>query len=120
MRIHIVGICGTFMGGVALIARELGHTVTGSDLNIYPPMSDALAAEGIAVRPGYEKAHLMPHPDLVLFGNVCKRGNEAVEYVLNEKIPYMSGPEWLHDEVLQYRHVLALSGTHGKQRRQLC
>lgn len=113
-NIHILGICGTFMGGVALIARELGHTVSGSDQNIYPPMSDALRAAGITIQEGYDPAHLRQLPDLLVVGNAISRGNPALEYALNKNIPYTSGPQWLAEAVLHRRHVLAISGTHGK------
>lgn len=113
-HIHILGICGTFMGGIAIIARQLGFKVTGSDHNVYPPMSETLASHGIEILSGYAKSHLEPKPDLVLFGNVCKRGMEAVEAVLNEDISFQSGPEWLAQQVLFNRHVLAIAGTHGK------
>lgn len=114
MHIHILGICGTFMGGLALLAREQGFTVTGSDANIYPPMSDQLAAAGIAVMPGYSPEHLQPAPDVVVMGNAMSRGNAAVEYALNQGLPYISGPQWLAENILQGRWVLAISGTHGK------
>lgn len=114
MHIHILGICGTFMGGLALLARELGMTVSGSDANVYPPMSDQLAAAGIDVSEGYKPEHLQPEPDLVVMGNAMTRGNPAVEYVLNKGLPYVSGPQWLSQHVLQGRWVLAVSGTHGK------
>jgi len=114
MKIHILGICGTFMGGVAKLARELGHDVAGSDQNVYPPMSDQLRALGIPVHYGYSPAHLEPRPDLVIVGNALSRGNACVEHMLNEAIPCASGPEWLAREVLRGRHVLAVSGTHGK------
>lgn len=114
MHIHILGICGTFMGGLALLARELGMTVTGSDANVYPPMSDQLAAAGIAVSEGYEPAHMEPAPDLVVMGNAMTRGNPAVEFVLNQGLPYVSGPQWLAEHVLRGRWVLGVSGTHGK------
>jgi len=114
MHIHILGICGTFMGGLALLARELGMTVTGSDANVYPPMSDQLAAAGIELTEGYEPAQLDPAPDLVVMGNAMSRGNPAVEYVLNKGLPYVSGPQWLSEHVLRGRWVLAVSGTHGK------
>ncbi|EEF80383.1 UDP-N-acetylmuramate:L-alanyl-gamma-D-glutamyl-meso-diaminopimelate ligase [Methylophaga thiooxydans] len=114
MHIHILGICGTFMGGLALLARELGMTVSGSDANVYPPMSDQLAAAGINVSEGYEPKYLQPEPDLVVMGNAMTRGNPAVEYVLNKGLPYVSGPQWLSQHVLQGRWVLAVSGTHGK------
>lgn len=114
MHIHILGICGTFMGGLALLARELGLTVSGSDANVYPPMSDQLAAAGIVVSEGYDPEHMQPEPDLVVMGNAMTRGNPAVEYVLNKGLPYISGPQWLSQHVLQGRWVLAVSGTHGK------
>jgi UDP-N-acetylmuramate: L-alanyl-gamma-D-glutamyl-meso-diaminopimelate ligase len=113
-RIHILGICGTFMGGIALIARELGHEVSGSDHNIYPPMSDALHKAGIVIQEGYDPAHLRPSPDLVIVGNAISRGNPALEYALNKNLPYISGPQWLAENVLSKRHVIAVSGTHGK------
>ena len=113
-RVHILGICGTFMGGVALLARELGYEVTGSDVNVYPPMSTMLDTAGIAVQEGYSSEHLKPAPDLVVIGNALSRGNEAVEYVLDHQIPYLSGPQWLGENLLQGRHVAAISGTHGK------
>ena len=113
-RVHILGICGTFMGGVALLARELGYEVTGSDVNVYPPMSTMLDNAGIAVQAGYSPEHLKPAPDLVVIGNALSRGNEAVEYVLDQQIPYLSGPQWLGENLLQGRHVAAISGTHGK------
>ena len=113
-RVHILGICGTFMGGVALLARELGYEVTGSDVNVYPPMSSMLDTAGIAVQEGYSSEYLKPAPDLVVIGNALSRGNEAVEYVLDQQIPYLSGPQWLGENLLQGRHVAAISGTHGK------
>lgn len=114
MHIHILGICGTFMGSLAVLARQLGYRVTGSDQNVYPPMSLQLEAQGIELSSGYKEEHLKPAPDLVVIGNTCSRGNPAVEYVLNEKLPYSSGPQWLHDHVLKKRWVLAVAGTHGK------
>jgi len=112
-RVHILGICGTFMGGVALLARELGYRVSGSDANVYPPMSTMLHDAGIEIVEGYSPEHLNPPPDLVVIGNALSRGNAAVEYVLNEEIPYISGPQWL-GELLTNRWVMAVSGTHGK------
>ncbi len=114
MHIHILGICGTFMGGVALLARAMGHRVTGSDANVYPPMSDMLAREGIKVMQGFEAAHLVPAPDQVVVGNAMSRGNAAVEYMLNQGLDYASGPEWLARHLLRKRWVLAVAGTHGK------
>lgn len=114
MHIHILGICGTFMAGIAFIARSLGHNVTGSDQNVYPPMSTLLENEHISIIPGYDPAQLEPRPDLVIIGNAMPRGNPCVEYILNHNIPYISAPQWLHDNVLQERWVIAVSGTHGK------
>jgi UDP-N-acetylmuramate: L-alanyl-gamma-D-glutamyl-meso-diaminopimelate ligase len=114
MHIHILGICGTFMGSLAVLAKELGHRVTGSDANVYPPMSTQLEAQGIELTQGYDAAQLTPAPDLVVIGNALSRGNPAVEYVLNQGLPYVSGPQWLADHVLQGRWVLAVAGTHGK------
>ncbi len=114
MHIHILGICGTFMGSLAVLAKELGCHVTGSDANVYPPMSTQLEAQGITLMQGYEPAHLSPRPDLVVIGNAMSRGNAAVEHVLNEGIPYTSGPAWLAEHVLRGRHVIGVAGTHGK------
>ena len=114
MHIHILGICGTFMGSLAVLAKELGHHVTGSDANVYPPMSTQLQAQGIELTQGYDAAQLDPAPDVVVIGNALSRGNPAVEYVLNKGLPYVSGPQWLADHVLQGRWVLAVAGTHGK------
>ena len=114
MHIHILGICGTFMAGIARLARELGMTVTGSDAHAYPPMSDQLAALGIDVMTGYEPAHLDPAPDCVVIGNAMSRGNPAVEHVLDKGLRFTSGPAWLAEHVLRGRWVLAVSGTHGK------
>jgi len=114
MHIHILGICGTFMGSLAVLAKESGHRVTGSDANVYPPMSTQLQAQGIELTQGYDPAQLAPAPDLVVIGNALSRGNPAVEYVLNKGLPYVSGPQWLADHVLQGRWVLAVAGTHGK------
>lgn len=114
MRIHILGICGTFMGGLAMLARAQGHEVTGSDDNVYPPMSTLLEQQGIALIQGYDPQQLMQRPDLVLIGNAMTRGNPCVETVLEQGIPYLSGPQWLHDYVLRERWVLAVAGTHGK------
>ncbi|MDI9246213.1 UDP-N-acetylmuramate:L-alanyl-gamma-D-glutamyl-meso-diaminopimelate ligase [Marinobacter sp. CHS3-4] len=114
MHIHILGICGTFMGSLAVLARELGHQVTGSDQGVYPPMSTQLEAQGIGLMEGYQAGNLEPQPDLVLIGNAMSRGNAEVEAVLNRNIDYMSGPEWLAREVLRHRWVLAVAGTHGK------
>jgi UDP-N-acetylmuramate: L-alanyl-gamma-D-glutamyl-meso-diaminopimelate ligase len=114
MRIHILGICGTFMGGVAALARELGIEVEGSDANVYPPMSDQLRALGITLREGWSAESLKPAPDLVVVGNALSRGNPAVEYMLDARLRYVSGPQWLGEQVLRDRKVLAVAGTHGK------
>ena len=114
MHIHILGICGTFMGGVALLARALGHRVSGSDANVYPPMSTQLEAAGIQLMTGYAPEHLQPAPDCVVVGNAMSRGNPAVEHMLDKGLPYSSGPQWLAEHVLQGRWVLAVAGTHGK------
>lgn len=114
MHIHILGICGTFMGGIAAIAKQLGHRVSGCDANVYPPMSTQLEALGIELKQGYLTEHLKDEPDLVIVGNSMSRGNPMVEYVLDRNIAYTSGPQWLLENVLKDRWVLAVSGTHGK------
>ncbi|MEQ1439503.1 UDP-N-acetylmuramate:L-alanyl-gamma-D-glutamyl-meso-diaminopimelate ligase [Fontimonas sp. SYSU GA230001] len=114
MHLHILGICGTFMAGIAAIAREAGHRVTGSDANAWPPMSTQLEQLGITVMQGYDPAHLDSRPDVVVVGNVVTRGNPAMEHVLDAGLPYVSGPQWLAENVLRDRHVLAVAGTHGK------
>jgi UDP-N-acetylmuramate: L-alanyl-gamma-D-glutamyl-meso-diaminopimelate ligase len=114
MRVHILGICGTFMGGIAALARAAGFTVSGSDRNVYPPMSTQLESLGIALTEGFDAAQLAPAPDVVLVGNVMTRGMPVIEALLESSLPYASGPEWLAREVLKSRHVLAVAGTHGK------
>lgn len=114
MHIHILGICGTFMGSLALLAKALGHKVTGSDASVYPPMSTQLAEQGIEIMTGYLPEHLQPAPDLVVVGNAMSRGNPAVEYLLDTGLPYISGPQWLSEHLLKERWVLAVAGTHGK------
>ena len=114
MHIHILGICGTFMGGLAALARESGHRVTGCDANVYPPMSDQLRALDIDLIEGYGADQLALRPDLFVVGNVVTRGNALMEAVLDAGAPYTSGPQWLAEHVLQGRHVLAVAGTHGK------
>ncbi len=117
MHIHILGICGTFMGGIAAIARQAGHRVTGCDSNVYPPMSAQLEAQGIELIEGYSPDQLQqykPLPDLFVIGNVISRGNPLLETILNQGLPYTSGPQWLGEQVLAGRHVLAVAGTHGK------
>lgn len=114
MHIHILGICGTFMGGLAALARESGHRVTGCDANVYPPMSDQLRALDIELIEGYGADQLALKPDLFVVGNVIVRGNALMEAILDAGLAYTSGPQWLADNVLQGRHVLAVAGTHGK------
>ena len=114
MHIHILGICGTFMGGLAALAREGGHTVTGCDAGVYPPMSEQLRALGIELVEGYGAEQLAFKPDLFVIGNVIVRGNPLMEAILDAGAPYTSGPQWLAEHVLQGRHVLAVAGTHGK------
>ena len=114
MHVHILGICGTFMGGVAALARAAGFSVSGSDRNVYPPMSTQLEGLGIAVTEGFEAAQLTPAADVVLVGNVMTRGQPVIEALLESGLPFASGPEWLAREVLKGRWVLAVAGTHGK------
>jgi UDP-N-acetylmuramate: L-alanyl-gamma-D-glutamyl-meso-diaminopimelate ligase len=114
MHIHILGICGTFMGGVAALARAAGFRVTGCDSAVYPPMSTQLRELGIEIHEGFDASQLDPEPDCIVVGNVMSRGNEAVEAMLDRGITHTSGPRWLADNVLRDRHVLAVAGTHGK------
>ncbi|WP_068803993.1 UDP-N-acetylmuramate:L-alanyl-gamma-D-glutamyl-meso-diaminopimelate ligase [Thauera phenolivorans] len=114
MHIHILGICGTFMGGVALLARAAGHTVTGCDANVYPPMSSQLEEQGIALTEGYDPAQVALAPDLFVVGNAVSRGNPLLEAILDRGLPYVSGPQWLAEHVLAGRWVLGVAGTHGK------
>jgi UDP-N-acetylmuramate: L-alanyl-gamma-D-glutamyl-meso-diaminopimelate ligase len=114
MHIHILGICGTFMGGVAAIAKQAGHRVTGCDANVYPPMSTQLEAQGIELIEGWDPAQIALKPDLFVVGNVVSRGNPLVEEILDRNLGYISGPQWLYEEVLREKWVLAVAGTHGK------
>ncbi len=114
MHIHIIGICGTFMAGIAILARQAGMKVTGSDANVYPPMSTQLESLGIDIMQGYKPEHLDSQPDQIVVGNVMTRGMPMVEYILDNNLPYMSGPEWLQKNILQDKWVLGVSGTHGK------
>ena len=114
MRIHILGICGTFMGGIAALAKAAGHQVSGSDENVYPPMSTQLRKLGIELHQGYDGTFLENDLDCVVVGNVMSRGNPAVEALLNSGLPYYSGPEWLANNVLKGKWVLGVAGTHGK------
>lgn len=114
MRIHFLGICGTFMAGLAVLAKQLGHEVSGSDQNVYPPMSDQLREQGITLTEGYCAENLADKPDLVIIGNALSRGNAEVEAILNQNLRYTSGAQWLSENVLQNKWVLAVAGTHGK------
>ena len=114
MKLHILGICGTFMGGLALLARSLGHRVSGQDAGVYPPMSTQLMEQGITLHEGYDPEGIPPDVDCVLIGNALSRGNPAVEYVLERGLPYSSGAQWLGEQVLQGCWVVAVAGTHGK------
>ncbi|WP_094752460.1 UDP-N-acetylmuramate:L-alanyl-gamma-D-glutamyl-meso-diaminopimelate ligase [Psychromonas sp. CD1] len=114
MHIHILGICGTFMGGIAIIAKSLGHKVTGSDKNVYPPMSTQLQEQGIELIHGFDPSQLDCEPDMIIIGNAMSRGNPCVEAILDKQMPYISGPQWLLENVLKDRWVLAVAGTHGK------
>jgi len=114
MHIHILGICGTFMGGIAALAKAAGHRVTGCDSNVYPPMSSQLRGLGIEIHEGTDAAQLDIDPDCVVVGNVMSRGVEVVEAMLDRGMPYRSGPAWLADHVLRGQHVIAVAGTHGK------
>jgi UDP-N-acetylmuramate: L-alanyl-gamma-D-glutamyl-meso-diaminopimelate ligase len=114
MKIHILGICGTFMGGLAILAREAGFDVEGSDASVYPPMSTQLQEQGIQLRQGYSAGNLDPAPDQVVVGNAMSRGNAAIEAMLDNGLNYTSGPQWLAEHLLQGRWVLAVAGTHGK------
>lgn len=114
MHLHIIGICGTFMGGLALIARAAGHTVTGCDAGVYPPMSTQLTEQGIRLIEGFDADQLSLRPDLFVVGNVVRRGNPLMEAILDAGLPYVSGPQWLGDAILRGQHVLAVAGTHGK------
>jgi len=114
MHIHILGICGTFMGGLAVLAKEAGHKVTGCDANVYPPMSTQLEAQGIALIQGFDPEQVQLQPDLFIIGNVVSRGNPLMEEILNRGLPYMSGPQWMGQHILHDKWVLAVAGTHGK------
>lgn len=114
MHIHILGICGTFMGGIAAIAKEAGHQVTGCDQNVYPPMSSQLESQGIELISGFSADQTQLRPDIFVVGNVVTRGNPLMEAILNRNLPYSSGPQWLSENILSNRWVLAVAGTHGK------
>ena len=118
MHIHTLGICGTFMGGLAVLAREAGHRVTGCDAGVYPPMSDQLRTQGIELVEGFDAAQLAFKPDVFVIGNVVTRGNALMEAILDADAAYTSGPQWLAEQILHAsalpRHVLAIAGTHGK------
>jgi UDP-N-acetylmuramate: L-alanyl-gamma-D-glutamyl-meso-diaminopimelate ligase len=114
MHIHILGICGTFMGGIAVLAKQAGHRVTGCDANVYPPMSTQLESQGIELIEGFDPTQTKLNPDIYVIGNVVSRGNPLMEEILNLGLPYISGPQWLAEKVLQGKWVLAIAGTHGK------
>ena len=119
MHIHILGVCGTFMGGVAVLAKEAGHTVTGCDANVYPPMSTQLEAQGIKLIEGFDPSQTYLNPDVYVIGNVVSRGNPLMEEILNKSLPFISGPQWLAENILHpqgepSKWVLAVAGTHGK------
>jgi UDP-N-acetylmuramate: L-alanyl-gamma-D-glutamyl-meso-diaminopimelate ligase len=114
MHIHILGICGTFMGGLAVLAKQAGHEVTGCDANVYPPMSTQLRAQGIELIEGFEPEQMSLAPDLYVIGNVVSRGNPLMEAIMNRGLPYMSGPQWIGEHILRDKWVLAVAGTHGK------
>lgn len=114
MHIHILGICGTFMGGIAVLANQAGHRVTGCDANVYPPMSTQLEAQGVELIDGFSPDQTQLNPDIYVIGNVVSRGNPLMEEILNQGLPYISGPQWLSENVLQGKWVLAVAGTHGK------
>ncbi len=113
-HLHFLGICGTFMGGLAMLAKSMGYKVTGADTGIYPPMSIFLQNNGIDIIPNFNIDQLTPHPDLIIVGNAMKRGNPCIEYMLEHKLAFTSGPQWLHDNLLWKHKVLAVAGTHGK------
>src|SRR5579862_5446692 len=113
-HLHLLGICGTFMGGIAVLARELGYEVTGSDRNVYPPMSTQLRALGIELTEGYDAEQLALDPDLIIVGNVMTRGMPVIEALLDRGLARASGPEWLSRALLRERWVIAVAGTHGK------
>ncbi|MEI8010793.1 MAG: UDP-N-acetylmuramate:L-alanyl-gamma-D-glutamyl-meso-diaminopimelate ligase, partial [Candidatus Nitrotoga sp.] len=113
-HIHIVGICGTFMGGIAVLAKQAGYRVTGCDVNVYPPMSTQLQAQGIELIEGFGTEQIALQPDVFVVGNVVSRGNLLMEEILNRNLPYISGPQWLAQNILHDKWVLAVAGTHGK------
>lgn len=114
MHIHILGICGTFMGGIAVLAKQAGYRVTGCDANVYPPMSTQLEEQGIELISGFDASQIELKPDVFVIGNVVSRGNPLMEAILDAGLPYISGPQWLGENVLQDKWVLAVAGTHGK------
>ena len=113
-HIHILGICGTFMGSLAVLAKQMGYRVTGSDLNVYPPMSTYLESQGIEILQGFDCEQLDAQPDEIIIGNIMKRGMPIIEKILDEKLNYFSGPEWLYQNILKNKKVIAIAGTHGK------
>ncbi len=113
-KLHILGICGTFMGSLAVLAKQAGYQVSGSDKHVYPPMSTQLENQGIECKTGYVPEHFADNPEQIIIGNALSRGNPAVEHILNQRLPYRSGPQWLAEHILKDRWVLAVAGTHGK------
>src|SRR5712691_7748946 len=114
MHIHIVSICGSFMGGIAVLAKQAGHRVTGCDANIYPPMSSQLEEQDLALTEGFSAGQVELNPDVFVIGNVVTRGNPLIEEILNRGLPYISGPQWLAENILKGKWMLAVAGTHGK------
>ncbi len=114
MHIHILGICGTFMAGIAALAKSQGHQVTGCDQNVYPPMSTQLESLGISITEGFSPEQIAIKPDIYVIGNVISRGNPLMETILNQSLSYISGPQWLYENILFDKWVLAVAGTHGK------
>jgi UDP-N-acetylmuramate: L-alanyl-gamma-D-glutamyl-meso-diaminopimelate ligase len=114
MHLHFLGICGTFMGSLAQLAKSAGHQVSGCDANVYPPMSNQLQQAGIDLVEGFDPAQLKAAPDLIIVGNALSRGNPCIEYMLDNKLAYTSGPQWLGENILKHKHVISVSGTHGK------
>src|SRR3972149_10947558 len=114
MYIHILGICGTFMGGIAVLAKQAGHKVTGCDANVYPPMSTQLEAQGVKLIEGFSPGQTSLNPDIYVIGNVVSRGNPLMEEILNRGLPYISGPQRLLEKIMHDKWTLGVAGTHGK------
>ena len=114
MHIHIIGICGTFMAGIASLAKSKGFRVTGCDQNVYPPMSTQLEEQGIEIIEGFHSSQTKLNPDIYIVGNIVKRGNPLMEGILNNNLAFQSGPQWLYENILHEKWVIAVAGTHGK------